>query len=765
MIRKGIAILLSALMVWALALPAGATVNPFSDVSSDHWAYEAIVRLANAGLIEGYPDGTFGGDRSFTRYEMAMVFARILARFEALIDQKIAEGIDAKTAALANEIEEARRALTKLLQENYDELVARIARLEDGGIFGAMTVDEQSGELSLSPEARAALASLVADELVRRLDALDSDLDALARRVLRLEGSTPSRSEAELIAQRVIADALADNGSELSSALSAVRGDLGSLVELLDQKVNVLAHNMERLADEFENELRLLGARVAKLEEDVDYLTVRSDNLVLTGTNESRFEIVRADGAAPYFRDPRNYDLDDDGDLDLFPNGDLFENRLSLALELVGSKGLSFGAGLVAATDIVAGDQNEYYHIATSGDFDRLNFSLNLSGELNGVNANLGEAAVGVPLGIASLGLKYGAAGVNFPEQAYLDRPLRSNLEDWLVNHLDPKSDYVGVGESRYEATLSVPLGGLRATIAAGQVDRSLVAGDTNDFLQLQVDGLEFAGISTSVLYDTRTNQSDDADNTLRAVLGANLFGVDLEATVHQRTNEQAVAGEQEQRGSWLKASREFSVGLPLSFDARFGMNQELDAQYFRLGLGAEYPLGALRVTGGFSLESKALGRLGEFDDVREIDEFWWLNAPWNVTDDPRTIATVGAVYGIEDLLGAAVEVGYELQTVSVGNNSAGTRNTLRTTFHRALSADGGSLSGEVKLVTGGLEATPGTVALERNEQDLVAKVNFAYPVFEGGEVTLGGEYASSQGAVANEYQAYSLKAGLTVSF
>jgi len=53
----------------------------------------------------------------------------------------------------------------------------------------------------------------------------------------------------------------------------------------------------------------------------------------------------------------------------------------------------------------------------------------------------------------------------------------------------------------------------------------------------------------------------------------------------------------------------------------------------------------------------------------------------------------------------------------------------------------------------------------ERNEQDLVARVNFTYPVFEGGAVTLGGDYVTSQGAVANEYQAYSLKGGLTVQF
>src|SRR5690606_10344134 len=119
--KKGVALFVAALMIAAMAFPAGANVNPFSDLRSDHWAYEAVIKLANAGLVEGYPDGTFGGDRTFTRYEMAMVFARILARFEALIEEKIAQGIDAKAEQLALEIEAVRKALSERIDENYDD--------------------------------------------------------------------------------------------------------------------------------------------------------------------------------------------------------------------------------------------------------------------------------------------------------------------------------------------------------------------------------------------------------------------------------------------------------------------------------------------------------------------------------------------------------------------------------------------------------------------------------------------------------------------
>src|SRR5690625_846340 len=94
MMKRGTALLTAALMFLIAAAPAFADV-PYPDVAPDHWAYEAIERLHNAGLIEGYPDGTFGGERTFTRYEMAMVFDRILRRYDARMEAALAElGID-----------------------------------------------------------------------------------------------------------------------------------------------------------------------------------------------------------------------------------------------------------------------------------------------------------------------------------------------------------------------------------------------------------------------------------------------------------------------------------------------------------------------------------------------------------------------------------------------------------------------------------------------------------------------------------------------
>ncbi len=79
---RHLGLVVAAALVFALITPA--FTQPFADVPTNHWAYDAIAELAAKGLIEGYPDGTFKGDRAMTRYEMAMVVARLLARVESI---------------------------------------------------------------------------------------------------------------------------------------------------------------------------------------------------------------------------------------------------------------------------------------------------------------------------------------------------------------------------------------------------------------------------------------------------------------------------------------------------------------------------------------------------------------------------------------------------------------------------------------------------------------------------------------------------------
>ena len=70
-------------LVAVAALTAGVSAyaaNPFSDVSTDHWAYQAVADLSAQGVVEGYPNGTFGGEKHITRFEVAQIVARLLAQ-------------------------------------------------------------------------------------------------------------------------------------------------------------------------------------------------------------------------------------------------------------------------------------------------------------------------------------------------------------------------------------------------------------------------------------------------------------------------------------------------------------------------------------------------------------------------------------------------------------------------------------------------------------------------------------------------------------
>ena len=58
--------------------------NPFADVAEDSWAYQAVAQLSNQGVIDGYPDGTFRGDKNVSRYELAQIIARLMAKEDAL---------------------------------------------------------------------------------------------------------------------------------------------------------------------------------------------------------------------------------------------------------------------------------------------------------------------------------------------------------------------------------------------------------------------------------------------------------------------------------------------------------------------------------------------------------------------------------------------------------------------------------------------------------------------------------------------------------
>ena len=83
MMNKKLATVLAAACVLG-ATTAFAAPNPFSDVTPNDWAYQAVSQLAAEGVVEGYPDGTFKGQQNITRYEMAQMVARAMVKQDQL---------------------------------------------------------------------------------------------------------------------------------------------------------------------------------------------------------------------------------------------------------------------------------------------------------------------------------------------------------------------------------------------------------------------------------------------------------------------------------------------------------------------------------------------------------------------------------------------------------------------------------------------------------------------------------------------------------
>jgi hypothetical protein len=124
-------------MAMALGVSASAfAANPFSDVPTGHWAYDSINKLAAAGVIEGYGDTTFAGDKLMTRYEMAQIVAKAMAK---------GANVDKLAAEFADEL---------------DNLGVRVAKLESNAdnvkITGQIRYEYAGRKGSLNPGKRVA---------------------------------------------------------------------------------------------------------------------------------------------------------------------------------------------------------------------------------------------------------------------------------------------------------------------------------------------------------------------------------------------------------------------------------------------------------------------------------------------------------------------------------------------------------------------------------------------------------------------------------
>lgn len=132
--------MLGLLLSVGMAAPAAAA-NPFTDVPTGHWSYAAVEKLAAAGIVDGYGNGSFGGDRLMTRYEMAQIVAKAMAK-GANVDRLAAEfageldSLGVRVAALEQKADQVQ--ITGQIRTSYAAYSDGAARMFGSNHSGVM---------------------------------------------------------------------------------------------------------------------------------------------------------------------------------------------------------------------------------------------------------------------------------------------------------------------------------------------------------------------------------------------------------------------------------------------------------------------------------------------------------------------------------------------------------------------------------------------------------------------------------------------------
>ncbi len=346
MMKRYLPVILSVLLVIALAVPAAA--GPFTDVPENHWAYEAVKQLAAYGLIIGFPDGEYKGNEPMTRYQLAMVIARMLVSLDAQIKAEVEAAKTAIPAEVPAEAPEKEviveqpviekvietTIVEKLKTEELDALTAKVAALE--GKVGGIDADAKARIAELE----AKIAKGDADNAAA-IAALKAELAALEIPVVP---ETPDVDAA--VAEAIV-------------LIDALRAEFVTELDILNARTNCL-----------EGELTLAMERIDVLEDRVDGIDTSlgahlagHEKVKITGSSEVKFEDIdiRSENAAvEAWKDPSEIFKDilpkdkNHGSKKYAKKTD-FKHTLGLTLTAYPADGVTVEAGLKTVTNLFTG--------------------------------------------------------------------------------------------------------------------------------------------------------------------------------------------------------------------------------------------------------------------------------------------------------------------------------------------------------------------------------------------------------------------------
>jgi len=240
----------------ALTISGAVAQVPFPDVPAGHWAGDAVARIAELGIVIGFPDGTFRGNESFTRYQAALVVSRLLDVIEGRMALT-----DADLAALRN-----------ALQELAADVAAQDVRL--GAVEDAVSVLDRDVMSNTERIAvlEAAVAQMVDPAAIRDLQ---NQIEALR---VAVDTATARAEAAEALANNALQN-VADLDARLASAEAGIRA-LNELVAILNQDVLELqARPIPEIDPGILNDIRRNTSDIANLREFV--ILLRRDQVAL----------------------------------------------------------------------------------------------------------------------------------------------------------------------------------------------------------------------------------------------------------------------------------------------------------------------------------------------------------------------------------------------------------------------------------------------------------------------------------------------------
>lgn len=350
MMKRYLPVVLSVLLVIALAVPAAA--GPFADVPENHWAYEAVKQLAAYGLVIGFPDGEYKGNEPMTRYQMAMVIARLLVSLDAQIKAEVEAAkttIPPEVPVPEKEVVEQpviekiieKTIVEKLETEELDALKARVAALEDE--VGGLDADTKAKIAELE----AKIAKGDADNAAA-IAALKAELAALDIPV----GVTPEEVDAKV--------------NEAIALIDALRAEFVTELDILNAKTNCLDGElqlaMERL-DVLEQDFAALDDKVAGIDASLSDHLAGHEKVKITGSSTVKFEDIDIRSENPdveAWEDPSDIFEDDKDDNhgegeDVFEPTTDFKHELKLTLTAYPADGVTVKAGLKTVTNVFTG--------------------------------------------------------------------------------------------------------------------------------------------------------------------------------------------------------------------------------------------------------------------------------------------------------------------------------------------------------------------------------------------------------------------------